>query len=119
MSDETTTPQKITYPVIPHDAIVTVEFSGYFINRIQNLLIGHCTALGKDESLVAFEQAKALQPCETIEKETVAILLCLVESIEDYALEQKKVENIQLTPEEFAAVAERISIPPSAPPATT
>ena len=116
MSEETPKPEKIKYPVIPHDAIVTVEFSGFFINRIQNLLLGHCNAMSKEDVMKAFEEAKDLQPCSTIEKETVGVLLCLVESIEDYATEQKKVQEIDLTPEEAAAVLERMTVrPPQAP----
>lgn len=116
MSEETPKLEKINYPVIPHDAIVSVEFSGFFINRIQNLLLGHCNAMSKEDVMKAFEEAKNLQACSTIEKETVGILLCLVEAIETYALEQNKVQEVELNAEQAAEMLERITIrPPQAP----
>tara|TARA_B110000503_G_C7133519_1_gene407799 strand:+ start:838 stop:1197 length:360 start_codon:yes stop_codon:yes gene_type:complete len=116
MSEETPKPEKINYPVIPHDAIVTVEFSGFFINRIQNLLLGHCNAMSQEDVMKAFEEAKDLKSCSTIEKETVGILLCLVEAIENYALEQNKVENVELNAEQAAQMLEYITIrPPKLP----
>jgi len=116
MSEETSTPKKIKYPVIPHDSIVTVEFSGFFINRVQNLLLGHCNAMSKEDVMKAFEEVRALKACSSIEKETVAILLCLVEAMENYAKEQNKMVEFELTPEEVMQVLERTSIRPPQPP---
>jgi len=116
MLEEAPKPEKINYPVIPHDAIVTVEFSGFFINRIQNLLLGHCNAMSQEDVMKAFEEAKNLKSCSTIEKETVAILLCLVESIESYAVEQNKVQEVALNAEQASEMLEYITIKPPQPP---
>ena len=116
MSEETPKPKTIKYPVIPHDSIVTVEFSGFFINRIQNLLLGHCHAMSREDAMKALEEARALKACSTIEKETVAILLCLVESIEACAVEQKKMVEVELTPDQARAAIERSIVTPPQPP---
>lgn len=93
--------KKIKYPYIPQDAIVTVEFSGFFINRTQALLLSLSNRFSKEELLRIFQDIRDDKLPQSPEEEMLGILAALVEAMESAAKEQKKIVIVDTTEKEL------------------
>jgi hypothetical protein len=93
-------PQKIKTSVIAPDAIVTIEVSGYFLNRIQGALTAMCGEVGERETLEILKRMREDEQVHSTQEEAIGIFLALVHAIETSALEQGKAVEKELSPEE-------------------
>jgi uncharacterized protein YxjI len=99
MSDENKT---YKLPHVPAHAIINFEVSGTFLKKCQTLLLAISEKMGKEKvtaSLTKFRDTNAI-PDDTDEA-TLFIMTAIVGSIEKAAIEQKKVEVIELTAEQL------------------
>ena len=95
-------PKKIKYPYIPETTLVNVEFSGYFINQLQQLLIALTNQKTKDELLAITNNLKEGKPPQSVEEQTIILITAIVEGMEEGAKEQNKIEIVETTQDVLA-----------------
>lgn len=89
--------KSIKYPYIPQDAVIKLEVSGFFINRMQKLVIALSNSMSKEELIKIFEQLKEDKDSSTVEAETLGILTTLLHDMEEQAHKQNKVKIMNTT----------------------
>jgi hypothetical protein len=98
-------PKKFKVPNIKHDALITIEVSGAFLKRCQVLLISVSSALGPEKVAEAFKKFRDTQqePSDLLEA-ALFTLTAIVGEVEKKAIEQNKVETVELTAEEASKI---------------
>lgn len=89
-------------PQIPQDALINIEVSAGFLKRCQTLLLQLLQELGEEKLNITLEKFKTPEKePENVTDATIFILLALVSEIEKQAVEQKKVVEVSVNPEDF------------------
>lgn len=88
-------------PHVPYNALISIEVSGVFLKRCQLLLIGLCEQLGTEKVKQLYEKfAQSDQNPANPTEAIIFILTALVSEIEKQAIEQKKVEEKEISMED-------------------
>lgn len=88
-------------PHVAYEAIISIEVSGLFLKRCQLLLISLGEQMGKEELKVLYEKfAQTDKNPDNVNEAIIFILTALVSEIEKQAIEQKKVEEKEISMEE-------------------
>lgn len=98
-------PKKFKIPNIKHDALIDIQVSGAFLKRCQVLLISVSNALGPEKVTEAFKKFKDTQqePADLLEA-ALFTLTAIVGEVEKKAIEQKKVDTVEVTAEEASKI---------------
>ena len=90
---------KLKLPVIPDDAIIKIEISGYFYKQLQQLLLATAQTKSPEDLKKVLIKIKENNQYEDIFEAQVHTLTSLITSIEKAAKEQDKIEIIDFDPE--------------------
>jgi len=90
---------KLKLPVIPDDAIITLEISGYFYKQLQQLLLATAQTKTPEDLKKVLLKIKENNKYEDIFEAQIHTLTSLITSIEQAAKDQGKVEVIDFDPE--------------------
>lgn len=98
-------PKKFKIPNIKPDTLITIEVSGAFLKRCQVLLISVSNALGPEKVTEAFKKFRDTkeEPSDLLEA-TLFTMTAIVGEVEKKAIEQKKVETVEMTAEEASKI---------------
>lgn len=90
-------------PFVANDAIITIEISGSFMKKVQNLLLAIGEQAGQEKLKMILEKFRDTQQVPyDIEEASIFILMALVGEMESQAMKQGKVEYKEMTAEELA-----------------
>jgi len=118
--EQNTTPQEekqtVKMTTMPLEAIVTLEVSGIFLQRIHGLMVTMCDEVGQEETIKIFERLKNDQAPQTTHEESIRVLLALIDGIETAAREQGKIQEKEYSHDEAFQMLEFLNIRPTAEP---
>lgn len=109
MSDEK--PKTYRLPRVKNDAIIDIKVSGAFLKKCQHLLMSISTEMGEETVKQALERFKN-QDVNAANSQELAmfIMLGLVSEIEKEAVKQKKIDILEVTPEQFIEMQKEMGI---------
>ncbi len=107
MSDEK--PKTYRIPRIKNDTLVQITVSGAFLKKCQHLLLSISSEMGPEVANQALERFKN-QDINASNSQELAmfIMLGLISEIEKEAVEQKKVDVVEVTPEQLAEMQKQM-----------
>lgn len=94
-------PQKFKVPFVPMEALFNIEVSGFFLRRCQILLMTYGETLGAEKFKELLDKVKNEKPADSQSEETIFILIALITSMERAAKEVGKIEETEVTADEF------------------
>lgn len=109
MSESTQPNQSIKYPIVPMDAMVDIQISGNFLNKMQHLYIALVTEIGHEELLHVIKRFQDGTPSQTTSEEAFIIFQLLIKMIEEAAAAQNKTKDVDVTPQQFSELIDNIA----------
>lgn len=100
------TPKIHKIEIIPDDAVITIQMSGFYIKTIQNILIALASDIGKENLIKVLDKMKNDKPPETLEEVIIFSLTTLVHTAEEAAKEQSKTKMQDFTEDEIKNIIE-------------
>ena len=86
-------------PVIPDDAIIDIQVSGYFYKQLQQLLLATSQTKSPEELKKVLIKIKENNKYEDLYEAQIHTLTTLIVSIEKAAKEQNKIEIVDFSSE--------------------
>ena len=101
MENNNETP-KFKMPVVPIDALFNIEVSGFFLKRVQVLLMTYGETMGNEEFGKMLDRLKSGEnSAETQSEETIWILVALIDAMEKSAKKAGLSEEKEISADDF------------------
>lgn len=91
---------KISYPSIPHDAIIDIQISGYFYEQLVNSMTALSESRPQEELNSALLSMKEDRPAKDYYEASVRTFVSLVYEIESKAKFQNKMTDVEIEVED-------------------
>lgn len=108
--EEQEKPKKIKLPVIPMDALVEIKMSGFFINKLQNLIIAISHEVGEKNLIEFYENIKNNKQPKTVEEMSLGLLTALIQAAEESAEKNKQMKEMEFEPDQLTQYFENKKI---------
>ncbi len=90
--------EKIKYDTIPQDALISIEISGSFYQKLTGLLFHLGSSVSNEEFAKVIANIKEDKPVESVFQLNIEIILALIYEVETNAKKQNKIKVAEFDP---------------------